>query len=152
MARMMEVGEAENPQGWIPLQLIVKSNLSAWEVQQFFQTADGLQSNGILNGPASVSPIFRIPLFWLSFYNFPLWLYITVLTLTIGFDRYVNIYFHPCEFADLSIQNTISQLHCQELRRQDDGRFSELIYWMKEKGYYFVTLKHFASRRHPSIF
>jgi hypothetical protein len=57
---------------------------------------------GLWNVPASVSPWLRIPLFWLSFKNFPLWIYTLLAKRTLRKQEYLNIYFHPWEFADLS--------------------------------------------------
>ena len=50
--------------------------------------------------PAGVSP-WRIPLFWLSFHNFPLWYYKHLLSRTIHSLGYAALYFHPWEFTDL---------------------------------------------------
>ena len=57
--------------------------------------------SGILNIPASVTPMVRFPLFWLSFKNFPLAFIKTASLWTLRSDRYLNIYFHPWEFSDL---------------------------------------------------
>ena len=58
--------------------------------------------DGVLQIPASVSPVFRFPLFWLSFHNLPLWLYQWLCKWTLKKDGYLNIYFHPWEFTDLN--------------------------------------------------
>ena len=50
---------------------------------------------GVWQIPASVSPIIRFPLFWLSFHNLPLWIYKLVAKWTLKKDSYLNIYFHP---------------------------------------------------------
>jgi hypothetical protein len=55
---------------------------------------------GVLQFPASVSPLFRFPMFWLSFHNAPFWLYWYFFKQTINKDGYANIYFHPWEFID----------------------------------------------------
>jgi peptidoglycan/xylan/chitin deacetylase (PgdA/CDA1 family) len=60
------------------------------------------KEEGILQIPASVSPILRFPLFWLSFHNLPLSVYQYLALKTIKKDRYLNVYFHPWEFTDLS--------------------------------------------------
>jgi peptidoglycan/xylan/chitin deacetylase (PgdA/CDA1 family) len=52
--------------------------------------------------PCSVSPGLRIPLFWLAFKNFPYLLYKKLLTNAITNYGYVNLYFHPWEFTDIS--------------------------------------------------
>ncbi|MBU3715343.1 MAG: DUF3473 domain-containing protein, partial [Ferruginibacter sp.] len=52
--------------------------------------------------PASVTPNLRIPLFWLSFKNFPFKLYKKLVIQTLKKDGYCCLYFHPWEFTDLS--------------------------------------------------
>ncbi|MDB5190578.1 MAG: polysaccharide deacetylase [Segetibacter sp.] len=59
------------------------------------------QEEGMLRFPASVSPQLRIPLFWLSFKNFPYALYLHLVKHTLKKDGYVCLYFHPWEFVDL---------------------------------------------------
>lgn len=60
------------------------------------------QTAGITRVPASVSPFLRIPLFWLSFKNFPYHFYLSVLKKTLRQDGYCCLYFHPWEFIHLS--------------------------------------------------
>lgn len=52
--------------------------------------------------PFSVSPLLRLPLFWLSFKNFPFPLYLWLSRRTLRHDGYLHLYFHPWEFTDLS--------------------------------------------------
>lgn len=59
--------------------------------------------NGIFRIPASVSPHIRIPLFWLSFKNFPYWYFKKLALSTLKKDGYLSLYFHPWEFTDLSL-------------------------------------------------
>ena len=56
----------------------------------------------VLQIPASVTPIIRFPLFWLSFHNLPVWLYSYLCKITLKKDGYLNIYFHPWEFTNLN--------------------------------------------------
>lgn len=58
--------------------------------------------NDVVQIPASVTPFCRIPLFWLSFRNMPFRLYMWLTKVTLRNDKYINIYFHPWEFMDLS--------------------------------------------------
>ncbi len=53
--------------------------------------------------PVSVVPYLRFPLFWLSFKNLPLWLYIQLCNFTLARTGCLHLYFHPWEFADLSM-------------------------------------------------
>jgi peptidoglycan/xylan/chitin deacetylase (PgdA/CDA1 family) len=60
---------------------------------------------GIWQIPASVSPVLRFPLFWLSFHNLPLSIYTWLAKKIHESDGYLNIYFHPWEFTDLTDKN-----------------------------------------------
>ena len=57
--------------------------------------------NDILRLPVSVTPNFRIPLFWLSFKNFPLAFYKKLALQTLKKDGYLSLYFHPWEFISI---------------------------------------------------
>lgn len=57
---------------------------------------------GIFRLPVSVTPHLRIPLFWLSFKNFPYPLYKMLALQTLKKDGSLSLYFHPWEFTDLS--------------------------------------------------
>jgi peptidoglycan/xylan/chitin deacetylase (PgdA/CDA1 family) len=52
--------------------------------------------------PCSVSPVLRIPLFWLAFKNFPYRLYKNLAVNALKQYGYINLYFHPWEFTDIS--------------------------------------------------
>ena len=101
--------------------------------------------------PASATPFIRVPLFWLSFHNFPLGIYKAACSYTINYDSYLNIYFHPWEFTDLT--NPAYGLPSFVSKNSGDkmiSRFSDLIRWMKAKGYLFNTLNEFVASRMPS--
>lgn len=51
--------------------------------------------------PASVSPWLRLPLFWLSFKNFPYRFYLQLAKQTLKKDGYLCLYYHPWEFVNL---------------------------------------------------
>ena len=55
--------------------------------------------HGMLRIPASVSPLVRFPLFWLSFKNLPFTLYYHMLLAALRKDGVVSLYFHPWEFT-----------------------------------------------------
>ena len=57
---------------------------------------------GLIRMPASVSPNFRIPLFWLSFKNFPYTIYLRLALQTLRKDGYLSLYFHPWEFTNIT--------------------------------------------------
>lgn len=58
--------------------------------------------NEIIKVPVSVSPNFRIPLFWLAFKNFPYAYFKSIALQTLKKDGYLSLYFHPWEFTDLA--------------------------------------------------
>ncbi|MEO8174086.1 MAG: polysaccharide deacetylase family protein [Sediminibacterium sp.] len=57
--------------------------------------------DGMLRVPASVSPLLRVPLFWLSFKNLPYSIFKMLALQTLKKDGYVCLYFHPWEFTDI---------------------------------------------------
>ncbi|MHA8050707.1 polysaccharide deacetylase family protein [Aquirufa sp. ROCK-SH2] len=84
------------------------------------------------NVPASVSPNLRIPLFWLSFKNFPLGVYKKLVKDTLKEHGFLNIYFHPWEFTDLSkypLPNHVKKGSKGELLK----KLSDLLKWLKKE-------------------
>lgn len=67
-----------------------------------FKTKTITKNNGLIVFPASVTPFFRIPLFWLSFKNMNIETYIALTEKCLRHYGYANIYLHPWEFTDLS--------------------------------------------------
>lgn len=53
----------------------------------------------ILHIPPSVTPRWRIPLFWLSFHHLPQKMYMHLCKQTLEHDGYLHLYFHPWEWA-----------------------------------------------------
>lgn len=78
----------------------------------------GFLENDMVQLPASVTPLIRFPLFWLSFHNLPVWIYRAMIKWTYKTDGYINIYFHPWEFHNLD----------------DKGRFGFPSYVIKNSG------------------
>lgn len=68
----------------------------------FFKPRLPYLTGDLVTIPASATPLLRVPLFWLSFKNFPQWLYRSACAETLAVDGAINTYFHPWEFADLS--------------------------------------------------
>jgi hypothetical protein len=58
-------------------------------------------SRNLIEIPVSVSPVIRFPLFWLSFKNISLPIYLQMCKLAIWKDTYLHLCFHPWEFDDL---------------------------------------------------
>ena len=57
-------------------------------------------ADGLIQVPASVTPMLRFPLFWLSLHHLPQWLYMLLVKRTLSHDGLFVTYFHPWEFAD----------------------------------------------------
>jgi hypothetical protein len=57
--------------------------------------------NNVLTVPTSVTPNFRIPLFWLTIKNFPMWWIKRELVHTLKHDGFLSLYFHPWEFISI---------------------------------------------------
>ena len=55
---------------------------------------------GLLQIPASVTPILRFPLFWLSLHLLPACVYHALVRYVLRHDARVVTYFHPWEFSD----------------------------------------------------
>lgn len=104
---------------------------------------------GVLQIPASVSPWFRIPLFWLALHNFPEWFYYFLTRRVVRNTGYFVTYFHPWEFVELKrhpewkmpfiIKNNSGQNMCDRLTR--------LIKRLKKDGHTFVLYKDFAQAK-----
>lgn len=101
----------------------------------------------LLQIPASVSPLFRIPLFWLSFHNFPLNFYKKLTARTLRKDGYVNLYFHPWEFVDI----TKPAYKLPSYTTKNTGahmiqRFDELLTWLSQQKQPFATFQEFQEK------
>lgn len=94
---------------------------------------------GVWQLPASVTPIFRFPLFWISFHNLPLGIYTSLANRTLKKDGYLNVYFHPWEFMDIGPKEKYNFPFY--VTKNTDAkmvkRFGKLIEWGKSKGYEF---------------
>ncbi len=110
-----------------------------------------MEKNGLIRIPASVTPNFRIPLFWLSFKNFPFDLYIYIILQTLRKDKYVSIYFHPWEFVDITNYNLPS--YTTRFSSNDIllKRLDKLIKILKLNGD-FITMHDFCSVRFNNKF
>ncbi|MGV2450991.1 UNVERIFIED_CONTAM: polysaccharide deacetylase family protein [Ralstonia mannitolilytica] len=97
--------------------------------------------------PASVSPNFRIPLFWLSFHNFPLFFYKKLASDTLKKDNYLNIYFHPWEFAEIKDDTfKLPGFTVKNSGKEMVERFDSFVGWLKEKGHIFGTFQEFQKQ------
>lgn len=98
--------------------------------------------------PASVTPLIRFPLFWLSFHNLPLGIYKIFSKWVISNDKYLNIYFHPWEFTDLNNKEKFNFPGYVSKNTGNDmiTRFDTYLSWLKKKNYIFGTFKDFLNQ------
>ncbi len=105
--------------------------------------------DGVLQIPASVTPLIRFPLFWLALHNLPLWLYKAFARRTVNHDGYLSTYFHPWEFYPLGDHpefkvGFVSRNHAgQEMER----RLDSMITMFRQRGEEFLTYGEFARRK-----
>ena len=101
----------------------------------------------VLEIPASVTPWFRLPVFWLACHHYPMWLYKKLCLWTLHHDGQFVIYFHPWEFIDL---NEHPEWKIPWIIRHHSGkamtsRLRELIQTFKAKHATFGTFNEFVS-------
>jgi hypothetical protein len=112
----------------------------------FFKPRTRFVIDKLVQLPASATPLIRLPLFWLSFHNLPLWLYKAACTRTINNDGYLNTYFHPWEFIDLTnadygLPSFVSRNSGEKMVH----RFNDWLAWMRSsKNYSFQTIRDFV--------
>lgn len=105
--------------------------------------------NKVLQIPASVTPLFRFPLFWLSFHNLNLKLYQLLARWTFKKDGYLNIYFHPWEFTDLDKKEVYNfpKYVSKNSGNNMTKRVNDFIVHMKNKKYEFGTIGEFIAKK-----
>lgn len=148
MPRMMPVNEQEIANASYAYNSSINPTLLPGRYNNLNVSQRYFTKNGVLQLPASVS-VMRIPLFWLSFHNFPLWLYKRLAKLAHRKDGYVNIYFHPWEFTDL---NKPDQYGFPAYVSNNSGdqmikRFDQLLKWINEKAYQNATIHQFLKQK-----
>ncbi|MEO6949112.1 MAG: polysaccharide deacetylase family protein [Ginsengibacter sp.] len=100
---------------------------------------------GIPKIPVSVSPNFRIPLFWLAFKNFPYSFFKNIAIQTLKKDGYLSLYFHPWEFTDLS-NFDVPAITKRKSGNQLLDLLQRLIDDLKEEGS-FITMNSFLDKK-----
>jgi len=145
MARMMPVDEMEIEKAGYTYNTSINPTYLPGRYNNFNISRTHFIKDNVLQIPASVSPLIRFPLFWLSFHNLPLSIYKTLASWTYKKDKYLNIYFHPWEFTAL---NDFDRFGFPGYVRKNTGikmieRMEALISWMKAKNYPFGTFQGF---------
>ncbi len=147
MARMMPVDEEEIAKAGYTYNTSINPTYILGRYNHFSKPRTHFMQSGVLQIPASVSPLVRIPLFWLSFHNFPLAIYKQLCRWTYSTDHYLNLYFHPWEFTDLNKPERFGFPHyvSRNSGYKMTKRLNDLIKWLIKENYAFGTFKDFIS-------
>lgn len=144
MPRMMKVDEKEVEKAGYSYNSSVNPTFLPGRYNNLKVSRTHFKEGKVLQIPASVSPNFRIPLFWLSFHNFPLNFYKKLAKDVLKKDGYLNIYFHPWEFAE--IKNPDFKLPGFTIKNSGNEmieRFDEFLKFLNQKKYQFGTFQEF---------
>lgn len=107
------------------------------------------RDEGMIRVPASVSPLVRMPLFWLSFKNLPYPLFKMLALQTLKKDGYLCLYFHPWEFTDIDhygLPGYTKRLNGEPLLQ----RLQQLITDMKKEAV-FISMNRFVQQKGPRL-
>lgn len=146
MPRMMPVDEKELSRAGYLYNTSVNPTFLPGRYNHLKEPRTFFYREGVLQIPASVSPVLRIPLFWLSFHNFPLFFYKRLCKQTYKKDGYLNLYFHPWEFINIESKKKYGfpGYVCRNSGQKMTERFQLLIEWMKHSTYPFASFKTFS--------
>lgn len=103
--------------------------------------------DGVVQIPASVTPLLRFPLFWLSLHNLPEKLYHWMVRRVLKHDGYFVTYFHPWEFYELKEH---PEFKTPFIIRNHSGvemaeRLDSLVKMLKNHGHRFITYNEFVN-------
>lgn len=141
MPRMMPVNEQHIADAGYVYNSSINPTYIPGRYNNLDQPRTWFYKDGVLQLPASVSPRMRIPLFWLAFHNLPMSLIKYLCLRTLKKDGYLNLYFHPWEFVDLT-QNPELGIPAYITRNSGEklaSRLADFIAWGQGKGYEFKS-------------
>ncbi|MDI9309706.1 MAG: polysaccharide deacetylase family protein [Limnohabitans sp.] len=145
MPRMYPVDEKEVQKAGYTYNSSINPTYLPGRYNNFNKPRKYFYQDNVLQIPASVSPIIRFPLFWLSFHNLPMGIYKWLANWTYKKDGYLNIYLHPWEFTDLDKPEKFN-FPGYVVKNSGDAlvkRLDEFITHFKQKQYAFGTFKMF---------
>ncbi len=103
------------------------------------------KNDGLTIIPASVSPLIRMPLFWLSFKNLPYLIYKKLALQALKKDGYLCLYFHPWEFTNIEnygLPGYTKKLNGNLLLE----RLERLLFDLKKEAS-FITMNDFYNKK-----
>lgn len=148
MARMMPVDEKEIYKAGYEYNSSINPTFIPGRYNNLGVSRTYFNKEGVIQIPASVSPILRFPLFWLSFHNLPTQWYRFLAARTLKKDGYINIYFHPWEFADIKERQkeyNLSYIIVNNSGNDMVRRIDSFIKHFKKRGVPFYTFTQFIS-------
>ncbi len=103
--------------------------------------------NGVVQIPSSVSPFFRLPMFWLALHHYPIFVYLWLMKRIVDHDKGFNTYLHPWEFYPL---NDHPEFKIPYFKRRKSGkemeqRLKQVIAFAKNNGYTFGTYTEYIN-------
>lgn len=103
----------------------------------------------VLQIPASVTPWFRFPLFWLSLHDLPYKLYEAMCNWTLKHDGHFTTYFHPWEYYPLGEHPEFKTKAIVNLNAGEGmvRRLDRLIKNFKQRGHQFITYSEFTEKQ-----
>ena len=145
MARMMPVEEEEIHKAGYLYNSSLNPTCIPGRYNHLGQPRTYFMKDGILQLPASVTPIVRFPLFWLAYHNLPATLYRKLALWTWKEDGYFLTYFHPWEFSArlrepaFGVPGYLTHCSGTDLQR----KFIRLLEWLKARGCRFLTTREY---------
>lgn len=140
MARMMPVPEDEVYKAGYVYNSSINPTFLPGRYNKLNEPRTYFYRERVLQLPASVTPLLRFPLFWISFHNLPLNLYLSLAGRTLAKDGYINIYFHPWEFMPIGPKKKYNFPFY--ITRNSDKlmivRLGKLLEWGKRNGCEFM--------------
>lgn len=145
MARMMPVDEKEVFKAGYQYNSSINPTFLPGRYNNFNKPRTWFYHDNVLQLPSSVTPIVRLPLFWLTFHNLPLFLIKWLCKKTHRKDGYLNLYFHPWEFTNLNQKERFNfpGYVVKNTGNQFNLRIASFISWAKTQGFAFSTTSEF---------
>lgn len=149
MPRMMPVSEEGIRKAGYAYNTSLNPTWIPGRYNNFSKPRTAFIEHDVLQLPASVTPLFRFPLFWISFHVLPMWLYLRLCSWTLNRDTYLNLYFHPWEYVDLTTHKEF-ELPFYITRNSGEAlvhRLDQLIRYFKERDVLFGRTDEFIASK-----
>jgi hypothetical protein len=147
MARMMPVDEEEIRKAGYVYNSSLHPTFIPGRYNNLNKPRSYFLKSGVLQIPAAVTPLIRFPLFWLSFKNFPQAIIRLATQRVMKKDGYVNLYFHPWEFADTTNKDKFGlPFYVSNNGVNMKEKLESYISWGLSKGYRFSTYHSLYSK------